>query len=388
MKNTKSLVYTILLVAMAGLLVLSGCQSQAAVEEEPVAAEAEEAAVSDDAAEEASESAAPAEYEIPDFYMWPEDDVVEMVDTSEFKTEPPYKIGFCNCSASNAWASLYLETAKWEASKHPEIEELIVTDANDDPAKQLSDAEDLLAKGVDILIVRPCTADAAVPAMEKAVEAGIPVLISNRGSSFTGHTSQIATSMLDIGRNQGEWLANALNGEGKVVSLEGTSGSAPAQQRYEGAMEFLDQYPDIEVLTRVQVDWSRDKAKSAMENFLQTGEVTGVLAQSGTIATGAVEAIEEAGLDPCSIPVTGDDYNGYVTWIANHGCNMVTTHPTSCGGASILAALMTLNGQEVPKFWNMPTVSVDASEIDSIAQTDKPDEWYPHILPADWEMGQ
>jgi len=381
----KKIGFRLILGSLIILIVLSGCQPAVSVEE-PGVEEAEEAAV--DEAGEVESVAEEVVYEVPDYYMWPADEEVTMVSTAEFKKEPPYKIGFCNCSTSNAWATLFMETAKWEAEKHPEIEELIVTDANDDAAKQLSDAEDLLAKGVDILIVRPCTADAAVPAMEKAAEQGIPVMISNRGSNFTDYVSMQATSMLDIGRNQGKWLAEALDGKGKVVSLEGTSGSAPAQQRYEGAMEYLDQYPDIELLSRVQVDWSRDKAKSTMENLLQTGEVTGVLAQSGSIATGAVEAIVEAGLDPCSIPVTGDDYNGYVTWIYNNGCNMVTTHPTWCGGASIYAALMVLNGQEVPSFWNMPTRSVDASQIDEIAQIDKPDGWYPHILPEDWEIGE
>jgi ribose transport system substrate-binding protein len=374
--------WMLLVIGLIAILLVSGCQP-ATVDEEPAAANNAETE-----AEEPSEVVEAKDYIIPEYYRWPADEEVTMVDTSEFKTEPPYTIGFSNCSTSNAWASLFMETAKWEAAKYPEIENLLVTDANDDPSKQLSDAEDLLAQNIDILIVRPCTADAAVPAMERAVEMGIPVLISNRGTSFTDYVSQQATSMYDIGRNQGEWLAEALGGEGNVVSLEGTSGSAPAQQRYEGAMEMLSQYPGIEVATRVQVDWSQERAKSTMENLLQTGEVDGVLAQSGTIALGSVEAIEEAGLDPCSIPVTGDDYNGYVTWIANHECNMVTTHPTWCGGASIVAALMVLNGQEVPEFWNMPTEAVDASEIDSIAQLDKPDGWYPNILPADWEMGQ
>lgn len=381
--------YKVFLCSFILVFALSACQS-ATVEETEAPAEESVVVEEPEVAEEPEVEEAPAEevvYEIPDYYMWPEDDEVTMVDTTQYKKEGPYVIGFSNCSTSNAWASLFTETAKWEAEKHPEIEELIVTDANDDPSKQLSDVEDLLAKGVDVIIVRPCTADAAVPAMERAAEQGIPVLISNRGSNFTGYVSMQATSMLDIGRNQGEWLAEALGGEGKVISLEGTSGSAPAQQRYEGAMEFLSQYPDIEVINRVQVDWSRDKAKSTMENMLQTGEVDGVLAQSGTIAMGAVEAIEEAGLDPCSIPVTGDDYNGYVTWVYEHGCNMVTTHPTWCGGASIYAALMILNGQEVPAFWNMPTASVPAEMIDTIAQPDQPDEWYPNILPDDWEIG-
>ena len=75
-------------------------------------------------------------------------------------------------------------------------------------------------------------------------------------------------------------------------------------------------------------------------------------------------------------------------WIKTNQCGMITTNPTWCGGASIMAALMTLNGQPVPKNWYIPTKTYDASTIDEVVSMDGPDEWYPNILPADWEMGK
>ncbi|MBI9048786.1 MAG: substrate-binding domain-containing protein [Anaerolineaceae bacterium] len=380
---------TFMVLVMITALVLGGCAQAPEPEatEAPEAAEAaapvveEEAAASDETVE------TDIVFEIPEFYVWPAGDDVTMVDTSSFKIAPPYSIGFSNCSASNAWATLYIETAKWEASKYPEIEELNITDAGDSPEKQLSDIEDLIAKGVDILIIRPCTADAGVPAMEKAQEMGIPVLISNRGSNFDGFVSQQATNMIDLGFNQGTWLSEQLNGEGNIVSMEGTSGSAPQRERYEGAMTVLAGNPGITVVGRVQANWSRDKAKSAMENYLQAGDLAGVLAQAGAMSAGVVEAITEAGLDPCSIPVTGDDYNGYMKMVKENGCGMITTNPTWCGGASIVAAVMTLNGQEVPQNWWLPTKVYTAETIDEVVYMDKSDEFYPNILPDDWEIG-
>ncbi|MGA2501987.1 MAG: hypothetical protein ABSH20_29955, partial [Tepidisphaeraceae bacterium] len=58
--------------------------------------------------------------EIPDVYKWPAGTTPQMVDTAKYKKPGPYKIGFSNCSTTNAWAVLFWETAKWEAAKYPQ----------------------------------------------------------------------------------------------------------------------------------------------------------------------------------------------------------------------------------------------------------------------------
>jgi ABC-type sugar transport system substrate-binding protein len=325
--------------------------------------------------------------EVPDIYMWPDDYDLEWVDTSQYKKDPPYKFGFSNCSTSNAWAVLFWETAKWEAEKHPEIAEFYTTDAGDNGAKQLSDIEDLIAKGIDVLIVRPCTLDAGVPGIEKAMDAGIPVIISNRSTGSDKYVSQQTTSMVAMGRNQGQWLVDQLGGKGKILSFEGPAGSGPQVERYKGAMEILAKYPEIEILARKTTNWSRAEAKTAMEDYLQAfDQIDGILDQSGIMAAGVAEAIEEAGIDPKTIPQTGDDYNGWMKWIQENESGMITTNPNWCSGASIIAALMTLNGQQVPKQWFLRTTIYDASNIDEVVVPERSDEWFTSILPDDWEI--
>lgn len=336
-------------------------------------------------------AAAPAQEEpsdtdeiaVPDVYLWD----LDWQDTTKYKTDPPYRIGFSNCSTSNAWAVLFWETAKWEAEKHPEITEFLTTDAGDSSAKQLSDVEDLLAKDIDALIIRPCTLDSAVPGIEKAMDMGVPVVISNRSTATDKYVTQNTTSMIQMGRNQAQWLADQLGGKGKIVSFEGPAGSGPAVERYEGAMQILKNYPEIEIVARHASKWNRAEAKSAMEDYLQSQpQIDGILNQSGIMAAGVVEAIEEAGIDPCSIPQSGDDYNGFMKWMQENQCGMITTNPSWCSGASIIATLMILNGQPVPKQWYVRTKMYDSSNIDEVVEADRSDEWFPSILPDDWEI--
>ena len=326
--------------------------------------------------------------EIPDVYKWPAGTTPQMVDTAKYKKSGPYKIGFSNCSTTNAWAVLFWETAKWEAAKYPQqISQFYTTDAGDSAAKQLSDVEDLIAKGVDALIIRPCTLDAAVPGIEKAMSKNIPVIVSNRSTKTTQYVTQNTTPAIDIGRNQGAWLAKQLNGKGKIISIEGPAGSGPQVERFQGAQEVLSKYKDIEILVRKPTNWSRSEAKTAMEDYVQSfKKIDGVLSQGGMISMGIVEALEEAGVKPTSLPITGDDYNGWMKWIAKNKAGMISTNPTYCSGASIVAALMILNGQPVPKRWDIPSQTYDASTIDKVVVPDRSDEWYPSILPATWKI--
>jgi ribose transport system substrate-binding protein len=335
-----------------------------------------------------TEASPSAQITVPQVYMWMDNYDLDWVTTTQYKKAPPYKIGFSNCSTTNPWAAMFWETAKWEASKHPEISELYTTDAGDNSAKQLSDIEDLLTKGVDLLIVRPCTLDTGVPAIEKAMKAGIPVVISNRSTSTDQFISQQSTSKVDMGRNLAQWLMDQIGGKGKIVAIEGPAGSGPQVEMWKGSEEILAKYPDVQVVARKPTNWDQAEAKTAMEDYLQAfPDLAGVISMAGNMSVGAIEAMEEIGLDPCKIPVTGDDYNGWMKWIKAHSCDMITTDPSWSSGASIIASLMILNGQPVPKRWWMQTLVYDSTNIDKVIVPDRPDDWYPSILPSDWKIG-
>ena len=114
---------------------------------------------------------------------------ITFVDTTKFKKAPPYAIGFSNASVSNLWALGYLHSLELAAEKNKGmIKKLIVTDANDNPTKQVADIQDLMQRGVDILIVRPAT-EAVDAAVNRAAKQGIPVILGDRRTPSDNYVS-------------------------------------------------------------------------------------------------------------------------------------------------------------------------------------------------------
>ena len=122
----------------------------------------------------------PGYYGVPRTWLW-NPGFNQMVDTSEWKKEGPYVIGFSNASISNAWRVAFQHGVLWAAGQHAdEIEKFIVTDANDDPAKQINDIQDLISQGVDLLLIAPATEDALNSVVGRATRQGIPVVLVDR----------------------------------------------------------------------------------------------------------------------------------------------------------------------------------------------------------------
>ncbi|MET1029293.1 MAG: substrate-binding domain-containing protein, partial [Dongiaceae bacterium] len=105
----------------------------------------------------------------------------EMVDTTKFKKDPPYVIGFSNASISNAWRVAFQHSIEYAVAQNKDkIKKFIITDANDDPAKQISDIQDLLNQGVDLLLVAASTEDALDSVVGRATKEGVPVVMVDR----------------------------------------------------------------------------------------------------------------------------------------------------------------------------------------------------------------
>jgi len=173
---------------------------------------------------------------------------------------------------------------------------LIVVDCEDDSAKEAANLEDLIAKKVDALLINPTDAEAVVPSIGKANEAGIPVFTIDRAAAGGEIVSHIASDNVAGGRMAGEKLAELLGGKGKVVELEGITGTSSARERGQGFNEVMDKYPDIEVVARQTADYDRAKGLSVFENILEAQpEIDGVFAHNDEMILGAIEAAEAAG---------------------------------------------------------------------------------------------
>lgn len=285
-------------------------------------------------------------------------------------------IGFSNASISNSWRVFMVANFKAEVALHPEIEKFYYTDANDKPDKQIADIDDLLIKGIDVLIVSPCVQDAVNPGIERAYEMGIPVILVDRGVTTDQYTTFIEASSYDMGKGMAEWLVKELNNKGKVVMLSGVAGAKPAEDRLQGAREVFEQYPDIEILGQQYTDWSPVKTKAVMEAFVQQSpQIDGVWADSGMLSLPALEVLKEAGRP--LVPSTADQFNGYAKFVVkNNTRGFIYPFPAWQSREAVKYAIKAVQGEELPKYIKIPVEPIGPDDIKDYVKMDKPDFWW------------
>ncbi|PXV68227.1 ribose ABC transporter substrate-binding protein RbsB [Halanaerobium congolense] len=234
--------------------------------------------------------------------------------------------------------------------------EILVVDAQDDAAAQLSSVEDLLIKQIDVLIVNPVDGNAVVSAITAANDAGVPVITVDRGAEGGNVASHIASDNVAGGEMAGDFIAEQLGETGKVVELEGIPGTSAARDRGEGFNKAMDKYPDLEVIARQPAAFDRAEGMTVMENILQGNpEIDAVFAHNDNMALGAMEAIEAAGRSD-EIMIVGFDAIDDAREAVTEG-NMAATvaqKPALMGEMSVEIAVKVVNGEEVDEYTPVP----------------------------------
>ncbi len=289
----------------------------------------------------------------PRTLLWANADIA-YADTTRYRKDGPYTIGFSNASISNIWRVGLLHSIEAAAARHPDkIAQLIVTDANDDPAKQVADVQDLLERGVDLLIVSAATSQALDPVVTRAMERGVPVVMVDRRVSSDNFVSFVTASDLALGRFMAQWMAEKLGGQGKIVMLGGIAGASPAELRIGAARQIFAEHPGIEILDLQYTDWSPAKGKQVMAALLQKygREIQGVWSDHGLQGLGALEAFVEAGWKPGEIPpITCSDLNGCLKLAVQNDVPVFNfDYPPAMGGVAVEVALDVLAGRPVPR---------------------------------------
>ncbi len=285
-------------------------------------------------------------------------------------------IGFSNASVSNSWRVFMVANYEHEVTLHPEIAASYYTDADDKPEKQIADVDDLLVKGIDVLIISPAVQDAVNPAVEKAFDMGIPVIVFDRKVTTDKYTTFIETSNYEMGKAQGEWLAKELNGKGKIVAFSGVAGSGPAEDRWKGAQDAFSKYPGIEILGQQYTDWSPPKAKGVMEAFIQQfSQIDGIWADSGLMSWPALEALKEAGRP--LVPSTGEQLNAYAKFVVKNNLRgFIYPFPAWMSRMAVQYAIKAAQGEKLPKYIEIPVDPIGPDEIADYVQMDKSDFWW------------
>ena len=213
----------------------------------------------------------------------------------------PLKIGFAQTGAESAWRTANSESMKAEAAKRGI--DLKFSDGQGKQENQIRALRSFIAQKVDAIVLAPLVETGWDPVLRDAKRAGIPVIITDRSIQTADETLYacfLGSDFLEEGRMAAEWLAKKTGGKGRIVELQGTPGSAPANDRRKAFAEGIAKHPDLKIIDSQSGDFRRTGGKEVMEAFLKKhGKNIDILyAHNDDMALGAVQAIEEAGLKP------------------------------------------------------------------------------------------
>lgn len=220
-----------------------------------------------------------------------------------------YKIG----AAVYGLKAEYMRLWTTALERHPDVVngtiEITVFDGQYDASVQQSQFETMATQGFDGIIFVPIDIEAGAAAVATADAEGIPVVGSNTRVNSNKLASYVGSNDVLSGEMEALSVLESMNGKGNVVIIEGPIGQSAQIERREGNMKALEKYPDVKLLEMQTANWSRAEALDLMENWLNAypGQINGVIGQNDEMALGAIQAIEQAGLDIDDFPVAGID---------------------------------------------------------------------------------
>ena len=165
---------------------------------------------------------------------------------------------------------------------------VIIKKSNNDSKTQEAQIDSLLDKNIDLLVVSPNQTDEITPAVEKAYNRGIPVILYDRTIKSDKYTTFIGSNNYKIGHDLGKYVADRLGGKGTVAEIRGLEGSSPSNERHRGFTDAIKEHPAIKVIDTEYADWEQESAERAMEKILDKGETPDyVFAHNDRMAYGA-----------------------------------------------------------------------------------------------------
>ena len=221
------------------------------------------------------------------------------------KAHKRFVVGVSQCS-EDTWRDKLNEELRIAATYYDVA--LQIKSANDDVRLQTEQIDRFVEQGVDLLVVAPGQVSIS-PAIDKAYEKGIPVIIFDRRTRSNKYTAYIGADNHDIGASMAEFMANANTAGTKVVELCGLSSSSPAIERDAGFDSVAAHRPNIDIVKKVYADWTEEGAYHVMDSLLSTPypAFNCLFAHNDRMAMGARRAVVKHGIDPKTIKLCGID---------------------------------------------------------------------------------
>ena len=224
-----------------------------------------------------------------------------------------YVIGVSQCS-EDIWRDKLNNELVMSTYQHDNVT-LKFASANDNDRLQKQQIEQFIKEGVNLLIVSPNQIHTISSVIDKAYDAGIPVILFDRKTDSKKYTAFIGADNYEAGYEIGYFIGQQLEGKGNIAEICGLQASSPAIERNRGFMDALKDYSGIKVIARKHGDWVKESGVMAMDSVLsQTKEpIQYVFAQNDRMALGALQSIKKhkvkgiriVGIDALPVPGGG-----------------------------------------------------------------------------------
>lgn len=224
-----------------------------------------------------------------------------------------YVIGVSQCS-EDIWRDKLNNELVMSTYQHDNVT-LKFASANDNDRLQKQQIEQFIKERVNLLIVSPNQIHTISSVIDKAYDAGIPVILFDRKTDSRKYTAFIGADNYEAGHEIGYFIGQQLEGKGNIAEICGLQASSPAIERNRGFMDALKNYPDIKVVARGYGDWIKESGVTAMDSILVQSKESFqyVFAQNDRMALGALQSIKKhkvkgikiVGIDALPVPGGG-----------------------------------------------------------------------------------
>jgi simple sugar transport system substrate-binding protein len=263
-------------------------------------------------------------------------------------------IGFAQIGAESEWRTANTNSLKQEAERLG-IEFKFI-DAQQKQDNQVLALRTFIVEKVDLIGISPVVETGWDAIFQEAKAAGIPIILVDRRADVPedSYVTYLGSDFLEEGRNAARVMAKLTNGRANIVELVGTVGSAPANDRYVGFREILEDYPFMKIIDSESGDFTRARGYEVMVAFLQEygNIITAVYAHNDDMALGAIQAIEEYGRRPgADIKIVSVDAarGAFEAMIIGKLNATIECNPL-LGPQFFELALKVVNGESVPKW--------------------------------------
>ncbi|MDP3586884.1 MAG: substrate-binding domain-containing protein [Sulfuricurvum sp.] len=274
-------------------------------------------------------------------------------------------VAFAQDTMANDFRKAQVYEVRDAFKKYPNIH-FISSDAKGKTALLISQINNFIDIKTDLLIIGTNDEKAVIPVISKAYKSGIPVIILDRGIQGDDYTTFINSDNIKIGSLGAQYIADQLNGKGKVLLFEGIKTADVTKLRSKGFLDTMEKYKGIHVIKRTG-NYLRKDAIFEMEKLIASGEkIDAIFSESDSMLSGARLALEHHRINPASLITVGCDYTSEARNAIRNGTQSGSVLFPLGGSKSAEIAAKIFKGEKVPKHILIPVKLITKENVEKV----------------------